>query len=67
MQIDPEARRAAIKLMRQGVITTAEAARLAGVSRQVVYAWCKRARIVRDQSRHARITKAWRKAISARD
>ena len=56
-------RRAALSLLRRGEITISEAAELAGVSRQLVYAWCKRAKIEPAPAREGRITKAWRKEI----
>lgn len=53
-------------LLRRGLITVPEAAELAGVSRQVVRYWCRAAGIVVGQSRHARLSKEWRKAMTER-
>lgn len=64
--LDPDARRAVVTLMRRGVITLPEAARLAGVSRPVVRYWCKAARIEIGQSRAAVLAKAWRKVLNGR-
>jgi hypothetical protein len=64
---DIEARRAVVTLMRRGLVTVPEAAALAGVSRQLVRHWCKRARIVIGQSRNTRIANEWRKVINRPD
>jgi hypothetical protein len=61
---DPEARRAVLLLISRGVITVPEAARLAGVSRQLVRAWCKSRKMSVDRARNARITREWRKAMN---
>jgi hypothetical protein len=61
--IDPDARRAAVTLLRRGTITVSEAAALAGVSRQVVRYWCKSARIGIGATRAVMIGKAWRRAM----
>lgn len=63
---DPDARRAAVLLLRRGTITVPEAAVLAGVSIQVVRYWCKVARIEIGQARGAVITKAWRRTLNGR-
>lgn len=65
--IDPDARRAAVTLLRRGLLTVPEAAALAGVSRQVVRYWCKAARIEIGQSREAVIARLWRRAVSRRN
>jgi hypothetical protein len=61
---DPDARRAALSLIRRGIITVPEAAELAGVSRQVVHYWCRAAGVVAGQSRSAVLAKAWRRAMT---
>lgn len=53
-------------MLRRGTVTVAEAAELAGVSRQVVRYWCRAAGIVIGQSRRARLSKEWRKAMTER-
>lgn len=65
--LDPDARRAVVLLMRRGMITVPEAARLAGVSRPVVRYWCRAAGIEIGQARGAVIAAAWRKAMAGRD
>lgn len=65
--IDPDARRAVVLLMRRGLVTLPEAARLAGVSRPVVRYWCKVAGIEIGKARNAAITKAWLKAMNRPD
>lgn len=57
---DPDARRAAVQLLRRGAITVPEAAMLAGVSIQVVRYWCKTGGIKIGKARSAVIAKAWR-------
>lgn len=64
--LDPDARRAAVSLIRRGEITVPEAAALAGVSRHVVRYWCRAAKVEIGQARAARLAKAWRKAIASR-
>lgn len=61
---DPEARRAVLLLISRGMVTVPEAAQLAGVSRQLVRAWCKSRRMSVDRARKARIAKLWRSAMS---
>lgn len=64
--IDPDARRAAVTLLRRGTITVSEAAVLAGVSRQVVRYWCKAGHVIIGQSRAVAVAKAWRRALNRR-
>ena len=61
--LDPEARRAVVLLISRGMITVPEAAQLAGVSRQLVRAWCNTRKVSLDRARKARITKLWRRAL----
>jgi predicted HTH domain antitoxin len=48
-------RRAAVSLLRRGLITKAEAARLAGVSRQAVQNW----EVAEEDAREAYLAKLW--------
>jgi predicted HTH domain antitoxin len=66
MEHDEAARRAAIALLAAGEITAAEASRLAGVSRQLMAHWIKRAGIDWRRIRAARLAKEWRKATKQR-
>ena len=66
MQKDPDARRAALKLISRGLITVPEAARLAGVSRQLVRAWCIADGIKIGRARDTRIAMEWRKVMRER-
>lgn len=66
MRKDPEARRAVLLLISRGMITVPEAAQLAGVSRQLIYGWCKSRRMSVDRARKAKIVKLWRRAIMER-
>jgi transposase-like protein len=61
--LDPDARRAAVALLRRGTITVSEVAALAGVSRQVVRYWCKAARIDIGKARSLMLAKAWRRTL----
>lgn len=63
---DPDARRAAVRLLRRGTITVSEAASMAGVSRQVVRYWCAVAGVEIGKARSIAIAKAWRRAIGGR-
>jgi predicted HTH domain antitoxin len=63
MRKDPEARRAVVLLISRGMITVPEAAQLAGVSRQLVRAWCRTRKVSLDRARKARIAKLWRRAL----
>jgi hypothetical protein len=58
---DPAAKRAAIALLTKGLITRAEAAKLAGVSRQLARHWAKD---IPEQNRDAVITKLWSKELA---
>jgi len=60
MPIDPETRRAVLLMISRGHADVADAARMAGVSRQIVRHWCKRARISLTAAREARLSKEWR-------
>lgn len=57
-------RKAVIALLIRGEITLAEAAELAGVSRQLARYWAKQIRIDWKQVRTKRITKAFQKHMS---
>ena len=61
--VDPEARRAALALLSQGMITIAEAVELAGVSRQLMHHWVRRAGIDWQRIRQARLAAWWRKEL----
>jgi hypothetical protein len=58
---DPAAKAAAIGLLTKGLVTKSEAARLAGVSRQLVRHWAKDIPV--DRNREAVLTKLWRNEI----
>lgn len=60
---DDKARAAAIALLTAGQITPGEAAAHAGVSRQLIYAWCKRAKIDWKRARASRTGVLWFKAM----
>mgnify|MGYP000667972509 FL=1 len=59
---DPAAKAAAIALLAKGLITKAEAAELAGVSRQLVQHWARDIPI--DKARNAILRKLWRREIN---
>lgn len=63
---DPEARRAVLLLLSRGALTVPEAAQLAGVSRHLVFAWCRAAGVVPTKARQALITKVWRRTLQQR-
>lgn len=65
MEKDGEARSAAVNLIARGLITPAEAAELAGVSRQLVHYWLKQHGIMWQDSHRARRATWWRKEIAA--
>lgn len=58
-EVDHEARRAAIAILRRGYMTVPEVAAHAGVSRQLVRYWCKRAGVNFAKVRAARIGRLW--------
>lgn len=58
---DEKVRNAALSLLRKGLVTQAEAAELAGVSRQVMNYWAQG--INWRKARAATLSKAWRKAF----
>lgn len=62
---DPDARRAAIVILRSGLMTVPEVAAHAGVSRQLVRYWCKRARVNFSKVRSARLAKLWARVITS--
>lgn len=62
MTIDDITERAALSLLRRGLVTQSEAAELAGVSRQVVAYWVSRDGIDCAKVRSAHLLKLWRKA-----
>lgn len=57
---DPEARRvAAVAMLRLGIATLSEVARLAGVSRQLVAYWAESAGVDASQARAAWLDRQW--------
>jgi transposase-like protein len=63
MEKDAEARRAAVSLIARGIASIPEVARLAGVSRQLVRHWCKRAGVDVSRTRQRKLADAWRKEM----
>jgi predicted HTH domain antitoxin len=63
MEQDDEARITAVKLISRGLITPGEAARLAGVSRQLVNYWIRRKGVQWQDRYYDRIGKVWRKEL----
>jgi hypothetical protein len=59
---DPAAKRAALALLSKGLLTQAEAAKLAGVSRQLMRHWAQE--IPAKRNRDAVLTKLWSREIS---
>lgn len=64
MNQDDEARFTAITLISRGVMTPGEAARLAGVSRQLVNYWLKRKGVQWQSRYHDRLGKLWRNEMN---
>lgn len=61
---DPAVKRAAISLLTRGLITKAEAARLAGVTPQAVQKWTKAMPVTK--TREAVLAKLWNREIRRR-
>ena len=61
---DPAAKAAAIDLLMRGLISKSEAARLAGVSKQLVQHWARDIPV--DRNRNAVISKLWRKKLASK-
>lgn len=61
MASDDTIKRAALKLLTRGLVTQSEAARLAGVSRQLMKHWARDIPI--DRNREAVLARLWRGAI----
>jgi hypothetical protein len=61
---DEDAHRAAMALLREGLVNPSEAADLAGVSRQLVRHWLMAAGIDWRKQRDAYLTKHWRREIN---
>ena len=61
---DPAARAAALKLLRRGLASQSEVARLAGVSRQLMGHWAQD--IPLNDVRNAVLAKLWRRALKRR-
>jgi predicted HTH domain antitoxin len=59
MTIDDTTREKALKLLRRGMITQAEAAELTGMSRQLVHHWVKRDGIDIEKARRAYLKRLW--------
>lgn len=59
---DPAARKAALSLLSKGLLTQAEAAQLAGVSRQLMRHWAREVPAIRN--REALLAKLWRKELA---
>lgn len=58
---DPAAKATAVALLSKGLVTPAEAARLAGISRQLLRHWAKD--IPFKRNRDAVLAKLWRQAL----
>jgi hypothetical protein len=58
--VDDSTKAAALRLLRRGLVTQAEAARLAGVSRQLVRHWARDMPI--DEAREAALKRLWQRA-----
>lgn len=61
--MDPEARRAALSLLAEGLGSPGDIAELAGVSRQVVEQWALHAGVDWRKVKRSKLTTAWRKAM----
>lgn len=61
-----EVRRAALAMMRTGMATIAEVARLAGVSRQLAHYWADAAEIDPAKSRAAWLARQWEARVRPR-
>lgn len=59
-------RRAAVRLMASGVLSPAEAAQVAGVSRATTYRWAAEAGIQPEQARAAYVAREWSRATTPR-
>jgi hypothetical protein len=55
---------AALALLRKGLVTQSEAAKLTGASKQLVRHWCLRRKINTAAAREAYLRRVWRDAIS---
>jgi predicted DNA-binding protein (UPF0251 family) len=63
MTTDDSTKRAALRLLRRGQVTQSEAARLAGVSRQLMRHWARAIDV--DAAREAMVARLWQRAILA--
>lgn len=61
---DQDARAAAVDLLRSGEVNESEAARLAGVSRQVVHYWAKAEKIDVAAAQERRLSRLWRAKLA---
>jgi hypothetical protein len=63
---DEDARAVALELLREGEATVSDAARLAGVDRQLVHYWAKAAGIDPNAARDTRLARQWRARMAKR-
>lgn len=63
---DDDARAVALELLREGEATVSDAARLAGVDRQLVHYWAKAAGIDPNGARDTRLARQWRAKMAKR-
>lgn len=63
MTSDDTTKKAALSLLRKGLVNQSEAARLAGVSRQLMRHWAREIPV--DAARNSLLSKLWRQAIDA--
>jgi transposase-like protein len=66
LEHDENTRSAAVALLEQGDATLSEAARLAGVSRQVVRYWAETADVDWKRAREKKLAEQWRTARKPR-
>jgi hypothetical protein len=64
MPDDPIARSIALSLLARGIASPGELAEFAGVSRQVVENWARRALVDWRRVKRAKLAKAWRRAMA---
>ena len=61
---DDSTKQAVLKLLRRGMVTVPEAARISGLSRQIVHHWARGEAL--SEARAAYLARLWAKAISRR-
>lgn len=59
----PDVKRTVLKMIAHGQASVPELAKLSGISRHLIRAWCRSRQMSVDRARLTKLTKLWRKGL----